>query len=640
MSLFPRSAHTFHIPVMGTGFTIDTPLRVAKYGISSVISLVDDVLVEQLRRFHCEREGESYEEIGDCNEDARARRITAYLNLVDRLVRRQVADLQSSPFEPGSEITRYYQMLPPSPLKGDYREMLATPDPATKALMQEGLRSRAVPGNIEVNIMTKLDRDVYHKGKALPPEFADDMAALRGFAESDLAGAVVFSAGMNQRLYSYAASFDDFFPREGEESRKWIVLKVSDYRSAMIQGRFLAKRGLWVSEYRVESGLNCGGHAFTSAGQLLGPILAEFLEKKPALLEKLHGTYAKALAATGRPVPAGPRAVRITAQGGIGTPGEDQFLLKHFKVDGTGWATPFMLVPEAVNLDPALLDKLVAAGKEDVYLSDGSPLKVPYWNLRTSAAEEARMERIREGRPGSTCLKRHAAINGEFSKIPICISARGYVKRKLEHLPEEGLTEEQLAVVTTQVLARSCICHDLAGSATLKHGIDPEATPAACPGPAIAFFSKIAALEEMVGYVYGQCKLPVSLERPHMFIRELQLNVQYLREEIERFSLGLLPRAASYFAEFKTNLLSGIEYYRKLSECFVTEERERFLTELKALGRALEQLPLVAAAEPADPAGAAGTAAAAIVDPAHPVSRSAPATAGKFHELHVTGTGC
>ena len=29
-----RSAHTFHIPVMGTGFTIDTPLRVAKYGIS------------------------------------------------------------------------------------------------------------------------------------------------------------------------------------------------------------------------------------------------------------------------------------------------------------------------------------------------------------------------------------------------------------------------------------------------------------------------------------------------------------------------------------------------------------------------------------------------------------------------------
>ena len=33
------SVHNFYIPVMGTGFTIDTPLKVAKYGISSVVSL-------------------------------------------------------------------------------------------------------------------------------------------------------------------------------------------------------------------------------------------------------------------------------------------------------------------------------------------------------------------------------------------------------------------------------------------------------------------------------------------------------------------------------------------------------------------------------------------------------------------------
>ena len=46
--LTTRSAHTFHIPVMGTGFTIDTPLRVAKYGITTVISLVDDLLIEQM----------------------------------------------------------------------------------------------------------------------------------------------------------------------------------------------------------------------------------------------------------------------------------------------------------------------------------------------------------------------------------------------------------------------------------------------------------------------------------------------------------------------------------------------------------------------------------------------------------------
>lgn len=83
-----RSPHSFHIPVMGTGFMVDSPLRVAKYGISSVISLVDDVLIEQMRKLHCQRESEPYREIGGAEEDSRARRITAYLDPLDRLVRR------------------------------------------------------------------------------------------------------------------------------------------------------------------------------------------------------------------------------------------------------------------------------------------------------------------------------------------------------------------------------------------------------------------------------------------------------------------------------------------------------------------------------------------------------------------------
>src|SRR4051812_1306383 len=98
------SEHTFHIPVMGTGFTIDTPLKVARYGISSVISLVDDVLIEQMRKFHCANAGEEYQEIGRDNPDARALRVTAYLNLLDRLIRAQVLKLQADSFEPGSDL--------------------------------------------------------------------------------------------------------------------------------------------------------------------------------------------------------------------------------------------------------------------------------------------------------------------------------------------------------------------------------------------------------------------------------------------------------------------------------------------------------------------------------------------------------
>ena len=44
MENYLSQEHQFHIPVMGTAFTIDTPLKVARFGISSVVSLCDDEL--------------------------------------------------------------------------------------------------------------------------------------------------------------------------------------------------------------------------------------------------------------------------------------------------------------------------------------------------------------------------------------------------------------------------------------------------------------------------------------------------------------------------------------------------------------------------------------------------------------------
>ncbi len=589
------STHTFHIPVMGIAFTIDTPLRVAKYGISSVLSLVDDSLLEQMRKFHCQQAGEPYEEITCDEEDARAQRITAYLNLLDRMVADVVATLQASPFEPGSEITRYYEMLPESPLKGRYREMLAAEDPAEKTGIQEELRRQATPGSIDVNVMSRGDADAYRDGKKLPQEFCEAMAALRGFATSSLRSSIVFSAGMNPRLYGYAAKFDDFFPDSNGDLKKKIVLKVSDYRSAVIQGKFFAKRGLWVSEYRIESGLNCGGHAYATKGLLMGPILEEFKLKKDQLISQLHAAYIKALAASGRTPIEQPHEVRITAQGGIGTAEENQFLLDYYQVDATGWATPLLLVPEVVNIDQEHLQKLVSATDKEVFLSDNSPFGMPFWNLRNSASEEARRQRIEQDKPGSICQKTHVRFNTEFTEIPICTGSRNYQRRKLQHLAEEDFTAEQLPLVREHVLAKSCICHDLSGSATLNHGIDPEATPAICPGPGIADFSKVATLEEMVSHIYGRQHLPMDPNRPNMFIREITIYVDYLRDELQWHSLGLLDRPTEYFNEFKENLLGGIDYFRGLSQKFDTQEQERFHEELDLLAEAVESILLVTA---------------------------------------------
>jgi len=47
--------HTFHIPVMGTGHSADTPIRVAPFGITSVISIIDDILLEKNQKILLQR---------------------------------------------------------------------------------------------------------------------------------------------------------------------------------------------------------------------------------------------------------------------------------------------------------------------------------------------------------------------------------------------------------------------------------------------------------------------------------------------------------------------------------------------------------------------------------------------------------
>lgn len=590
----PPSNHSFHIPVMGTGFTVDTPLRVAHYGLSSVISLVDDSLLEDVRRYHCQGYGLPYQAILPGDRDARARRVTAYLNLIDVLVTRQVEELQGSPFEPGSAISKYFRMLPPSNLKRAYLDMLAAPAGPDKIVQQDRLRRLATPGDIDVNIMTKLDSVSQWPGAETGPQYGAAMAALRGYANSNLNSSMVFSAGINPRLYTYTASFNDFFPDLTGRIRKRIILKVSDFRSAEAQGKFLAKRGLWVSEFRIESGLNCGGHAFATTGHLLGPVLEEFQQKKADLVDLLQTIYRKSLAQLNRPQDIIPSEIRMTVQGGIGTSGENNFLHEYYRVDGTGWGTPFLLVPEVTCVDQVHIDKMLNASQEDVYLSQSSPLGVSFWNLRTSASEENRRRRIRENRPGSPCTKGFAALSTEFGDKPSCPASISYIKNSLKRLSEKHLSSEQARAARDGILEKSCICNDLSGGTALKYGLDPEATPAICCGPNILNFKRMASLEEMVDHIYGRLSLLKDNARPHMFIKELRLYVEQLRQEIQAQALALQNRQPGYLETFKENLLSGIDYYRGLAARFMEEQRNRFLQDLEDLRQELGLVAITA----------------------------------------------
>ena len=593
-----RDQHTFHIPVMGTGFSIDTPIKVAQYGISSVISLVDDKLIEEMRQYYCTVMETAYVPITKYEEDYRARRITAYLNLVDQIVKKKFEAVKNSRFEIGSEITKYFEMLSDrSPLKALYHKMLATQDPEIKQKLQDQLRAEMKPGSIDVNIMTKLDRTNYTPDrKDLPAEFSDALSALRGYAKSTLNSAIVFSAGINRRLYSYAEKFEDFNADATGFIKKKIILKVSDYRSSIIQGRFFAKKGLWVSEFRVESGLNCGGHAFASDGFLLGPILEEFKTKKNELIASLHRIYNEALNLKRGISFDKPHALAITAQGGIGTVKEDQFLLDHYEIDGTGWATPFLLVPEATNVDQETLEKVSRAGEKDLYLSDISPLGVPFNNIRNNNSDLEKLRRVEKGRPGSACPKGHLVSNTEFTEKPICTASRQYQKLKIEQLEKMELSAQAFKIKYDAVVKKACICNDLAEAPLINHHVEDgkvKRFTAICPGPNLAYFSKIVTLKEMVDHIYGRLNLLNQTYRPNMFIKELKMYVEYLKKEIEKHAIEPTEKQIAYLHEFKENLLEGIRYYFELFPKMIeeTEEyRQKALDELRDFKKKLEQL--------------------------------------------------
>lgn len=589
--------HAFHIPVMGTGFSIDTPVKVAQYGISSVISLADDRLIEEMRQHYCEVMDDPYVPITKYEQDFRAKRITAYLDLVDQIVKKNFGAVKESCFEAGSEITKYFEMLSEkSPLKTLYHKMLATTEPEAKKAIQDQLRTEMKPGDINVNIMTKLDRSNFSPDrKELPAEFSDALAALRGYAKSTLTSAIVLSAGVNRRLYTYFGKFEDFYADATGFIKKKIILKVSDYRSSIIQGRFFAKKGLWVSEYRVESGLNCGGHAFASDGYLLGPILDEFRNKKRELISGLHSICNKALQFKNRISFDKPHETTITAQGGIGTSSENKFLMDHYRLDGTGWATPFLLVPEATNVDEGTLKRLSSADEEDLYLSDVSPLGVPFNNLKGSDSDTEKQRRADRGRPGSACPKGHLVSNTEFTEKAICTASRQYQKLKIEQLETLSLSDEAFQQEYDAIVKKACICNDLAESPRINHDITKKGVgqfTAVCPGPNMAYFTRIVPLKEMVGHIYGRLNLLNTTYRQNMFIKELQMYVEYFKKEVEKQAIEPTEHQIAYFNEFKANLMEGIEYYRELFPQMIEETKEyrqRALGELEQFKQKIEQ---------------------------------------------------
>ena len=564
-----KPLHTFHIPVMGLAYTIDSPIRVAKYGISSVISIMDDELIEKMNAFYSKKFDLPYQEITQKIHDYRAERITSYLNLVDKIVKEKFENFKTELSESKLALENYIAMLPnKSEIKAGLQNLLE--DGFTfKENIKNYLEKNLYPGDIDVNIMTKLDKDNFSKDEQLPIIFNDAHAALRGFVNSTLESSVVLSAGMNPRLYSYFESFPAFYPDINNKLKKKITLKVSDFRSAIIQGNFLAKKGLWVSEYRIESGLNCGGHAFATEGYLLGPILEEFKQKKEQLIQSAHELMIKALGQKGTPIPSQPLDLKITVQGGVGTAEEHDFLMDYYNVDSVGWGSPFLLVPEATSVDFHTRNLLAAAKEDDLYLSHISPLGIPFNTLRGTTNEKLKLKRIEESKAGSSCPKRFLALSKEYDAKGICTSSKKYQDLKLDELQLQAasLSAEAFQKKKNSITEKACLCVGLANASYLENDIKIKGQAQGviiCPGPNMAYFDHEVSLSKMVQHIYGNTSVLTVANRPNLFVKELKMYLDYLKNEIESVSDEITAGQIKKWNSFKNNLLLGIGYYEDL----------------------------------------------------------------------------
>jgi hypothetical protein len=315
----------------------------------------------------------------------------------------------------------------------------------------------------------------------------------------------------------------------------------------------------------------------------LGTILEEFKTNRQQLKDTLFDIYSAALETKGKTKVSKTPSLIFTVQGGIGTYEESELLLNHYGMDSTGWGTPFLLVPEATTVDDATLQLLSAAKEKDVVLSNKSPLGIRFFYLKGTTSDHERALRIQKGKPGSPCTEKHLAFNTEFTTEPICTASHKYQKLKIEQLQSLNLPLNEYNTQLNEVLEKECLCVGLSNAAAITYD-EPflKNLPSVniCPGPNIANFSKVVSLQTMVDHIYGRTNILSNPNRPHMFIAELNLYMDYLKEQLEadKFS-GQLIKKKKYYTSFFKNLNDGITYYRYLPG-IPQAERTEFLNAL------------------------------------------------------------
>ena len=177
------------------------------------------------------------------------------------------------------------------------------------------------------------------------------------------------------------------------------------------------------------------------------------------------------------------------------------------------------------------------------------------------------MSYIDQGKPGSSCPRKYLVSNKEFTEKTICTASRQYQQFKIKELEEKKLPPEKYQIEYNKIVEKECICVGLGMPALLVNNIDTEVQDngvSVCPGPSMAYFPKMMSLQEIVDHIYGRLNVITRTDRPNMFVKEIRIYIEYLKNMIKETGESLTARQEKYFLTFLKNVNEGIDYYSNL----------------------------------------------------------------------------
>ena len=111
-----------------------------------------------------------------------------------------------------------------------------------------------------------------------------------------------------------------------------------------------------------------------------------------------------------------------------------------------------------------------------------------------------------------------------------------------------------------------------------------------CPGPNLAYFSRTYSLEEMIGHIYGRTNVMERTDRPHFFLKELDIYIDYLKNHLVPKTKLDNPKEKKSLDAFRDNLLDGIRYYKELFSGTMTQLQGRVDEILRQLNQKQKEI--------------------------------------------------